>query len=102
MTTAEIKHCLTTYKTYLESNDSKYVFVNELRYPSTEKAVKVSLFCVDFGTREEGWSDKDKTTIIYFWVPRRMSFSYCGGGCNAKIPKWLAIKNIEKQLEEMK
>ena len=51
MTTAEIKHCLTTYKTYLESNDFKYVFVNELRYPSTKKAVKVSLFCIDFGTK---------------------------------------------------
>ena len=101
MTTAEIKHCLTTYKTYLESNDSKYVFVNELRYPSTKKAVKVSLFCIDFGTKSVEWIDKDKTTSIYFWIPRRMSFSYCGDGCNAKIPKWLAIKNIEKQLENM-
>ena len=101
MTNVEIKHCLTTYKTYLESNDSKYVPVNELRYPSTEKAVKVSLFCIDFGTKAEDWSDKDKTTSIYFWVPRRMSFYHCGDGCNAKIPKWLAIKNIEKQLEEM-
>lgn len=40
-TDKEIKHCLTTFKTYFESNDSKYVYVNELRYPSTEKAVKV-------------------------------------------------------------
>ena len=91
MTTAEIKHCLTTYKTYLESNDSKYVFVNELRYPSTEKAVKVSLFCVDFGTREEGWSDKDKTTTIYFWIPRRMSF---GGEMSVPAEK-IVMKTVE-------
>jgi hypothetical protein len=101
ITNTEIKHCLTTFKTHLESNDSEYVYVNELRYPSTKKAVRVSLLCIDFGAKAEAWSDKDKTNIIYFWVPRRMSFPHCGDGCNAKIPKWLAIKNIEKQLSEM-
>lgn len=88
------KHCLETYKAYLENNDSKYAYVNELVKPCTEKAVVVSLVCYDFETK--------KDCDIYFWIPRKYSYYNRSNGCNAKIPKWLAIKNIEKCLEQEK
>lgn len=99
---AEDRHCLETYKKYLENNESKYAYVNEFKYPSTEKAVIVSLFCVDFGTSKNTgkWTDIDYNCDIYFWIPRKFSWYNCSNCSNSKIPKWLAIKNIEKCLEQ--
>ena len=99
MTENEILHCLTIYKKHLENNKNDFVYVNELKHPYTDKAVVVSLFCIDFETKENEWSDVHKTCSIHFWVPRKLSWYHCGDACNAKIPKWLALKNLEKCIE---
>lgn len=93
MTNSELVHCLESYKKYLLGYQSKYTLVNETPIHSS-KAVKVLLFCIDFDTKEDA--------MIEFWVPIRMSFPAGYGGCNAKIPTWLAIKNIDKEIEKLK
>ena len=98
----EEKHCLQVYKKYLESNTEKYAYVTELKRPGTEKAVVVSIFCIDFEKTKHEWSDLHSTCIVYFWIPRRFSFANCSNGCNTKIPKWLAIKNLERCISEGK
>lgn len=100
MTREEEMRCLQVYKKHIEDYEDPYVYVNELRYPSTEKAVVVTLFCIDFESKLK--SDLHKTCDAVFWVPRKLCWDNCSNGCNAKIPKWLAIKNLEKCIEENK
>lgn len=96
MTKEEELGCVNTYLNYLRTNQEKYVYVNELKYPYTEKAVKIGFTCWDFGNPKYPWSEQDKGYDVYFWIPRKFAYSACCAGCNCKIPKWLAISNLEK------
>lgn len=100
MTREEELHCINTYLNYLRNNTEKYVYVDELKYPSTEKAVKIGLVCYDFGTPKNTWSEECKSYDVYFWIPRKFSYYACSNGCNCKIPKWLAISNLEKLISK--
>lgn len=93
MTKEEILHCLKVFKKHLEDYQDPYTYVTEMAV-HTDKAITVSLFCVDFESKAT--SDLHKTCDIVFWVPRKLCWYNCSNGCNRKIPKWLAIKALEQ------
>lgn len=99
MTKEETLHCLKVYKKHLEDYEDSFAYVNETNI-HTEKAVLVTLFCIDFEQKENEWSDLHKTCLIQFWSPRKLTWYNCSNGCNAKIPKWLAILNIQRCIEK--
>ena len=94
--TEKIKRILQVYKKHLEDYGNDVAYVNETNIHS-EKAVVVTLFCINFTKEDEnGLHDN---CLIQFWCPRKLCWYNCSNGANRKIPKWLAIKNIEKCLE---
>lgn len=94
--TEEILNCLKVYKQHLEDYGDDVAYVNETSIHSA-KAVVVTLFCIDF-TKEDK-NGLHFTCFIQFWVPKKLCWENHCNGANRKIPKWIAIKNLEKCIE---
>lgn len=96
MTREEEMRCLQVYKQHLEDYNNDVAYVNTTSIHS-EKAIVVTLLCIDFTTENEYFLHN--TCLIQFWVPKKLCWENHCNGADRKIPKWIALKNLEKCIE---